>query len=209
MVNKTLFASLIIILIINVSSVLAITCSIGNSRMVLRANVGDVIEKYILVKNVNDVSVVIEMNPSGDLASYIKLKENNFTLQPGEDKKAYFELKVGKNGTTETNINIQFTPVGEKGGCGLSSTLIVLAGGESLDDEVVVPDDEVPTNDTGVEPVTPPKPIKIGTVGILLILTALIFIVFIALVIVYYSKNKKDFQKIDEKKLNQKKSSRL
>ena len=46
---------IILILISSISLVHAITGSIGNARMVLRVNVGDTIEKYILVKNVNDI----------------------------------------------------------------------------------------------------------------------------------------------------------
>ena len=131
MVRKIICGALILLIIINISFISAITGSIGNARMVLRAEKGDIIEKSILVKNVNNVSVEIELSPSGDLADYLDIKDEKFTLSPNDEKKAYFTLKVGKDGTTETKINVKFNPVDEGNGIGLSSTIIVITGEES------------------------------------------------------------------------------
>lgn len=125
MVPKTL--QLILILLLTISSASAITASIGNSKMVLRSPPDVEVEKYILVKNVNNVSVTIEMIVNGDLKDNVKLKDNNFTLSPGEDKKAYFTIKADNEGSYTTKINVKFTP--EKGNAvGLSSTIIFIAG---------------------------------------------------------------------------------
>ena len=105
----------------------AITGSIGNARMVLRANLGDKIDKSILVKNVNNVSINIELNAEGDLAEDIIIKDKEFTLSPGEEKKASFTINVKKSGTTESKINVKFSPVEGGTGVGLSSTIIVIA----------------------------------------------------------------------------------
>jgi hypothetical protein len=59
--------------------------------MVLRMDVGETIEKYVLIKNVNDVPVNVEITPTGDLAEYVKLTETNLTLDVGEEEKAYFD----------------------------------------------------------------------------------------------------------------------
>jgi len=117
-----------------ISNIFAITGAIGNARMILRAQTGDEIEKYILVKNVNDIKLDIELSPSGDLAEDIDLKDTSFTLEAGEEKKAYFTLKVTKSGTTQGNIDIKFTPE-EGNGVGLSSTIIVIAEGEDLNEK--------------------------------------------------------------------------
>jgi len=110
------------------SSVLAVTGSIGNARMILRdVQAGDTIEKYILVKNVNTVPVDIELFAAGDLESDIKIIDNNFRLGAGEEKKAQFEIKVRKEGTSETKINVKFSPIDGGNGVGLSSTIIVIA----------------------------------------------------------------------------------
>lgn len=113
----------------SISLVNAITGSIGNARMVLRVNTGDKVEKYVLVKNVNEVPVNIELIKSGDLADYIEIKENNFTLAPGQDRKVYFTIDIREPGTSESKINVKFSPKEVGNGVGLSSTIIVIAEG--------------------------------------------------------------------------------
>ena len=129
--NKSFLVGLVFIFILIISligSVSAITGSLGNSRMILRANAGDTIEKYVLVKNVNEEEIKIGLRASGDLAEYIKLKENEFTIAPGGERKAYFTIKVPSNGTTESRIEVTFIKSDGKGsGVGLTSTIIVIA----------------------------------------------------------------------------------
>lgn len=109
----------------------AITGSIGNSRMILHLAVGEKIEKYILVRNVNDVPVKINISVSGELAKNIELKDKSFSLNPDEERKAYFTIKPTQNGTTESNVNVAFTPQ-DGSGVGLVSTVIVIANGTSM-----------------------------------------------------------------------------
>ena len=123
-----LIAFSLIIIVTLISNILAITASIGNARMVLRAETGDEIEKYVKVINVNDVRVDIELSASGDLEDYVEIIDDKFSLEPGEEKKAYFLVNVVKPGITETRINVKFIP--EQGnGVGFSSTIIVIAEG--------------------------------------------------------------------------------
>ncbi|MBU3906749.1 MAG: hypothetical protein KKA64_00690 [Nanoarchaeota archaeon] len=123
-----IFSVILLILIIN--SVYAITASIGNARMILRAEVGDVIERSILVKNVNSVPVNITLTVTGDLEKEIKLAETSFILEAGKEKNAQFSVDVTKKGTFESKINVGFMPIGGKNGAGLSSTIIIIASGE-------------------------------------------------------------------------------
>ncbi len=129
---KRLIAVCLLALIL-LNSVSAITGSIGNARMILREvdgkdiKVGDVIEKYVLVKNINDVAVDIELFASGDLADDITIISDKFSLVSGEDRKAYFQIEVTKAGTTESNINVKFTPQDGGNGVGLTSTIIIVA----------------------------------------------------------------------------------
>jgi hypothetical protein len=132
----------IILLLVFLSSVSAITGSIGNARMILRVDQGDVIERSILVKNVNDVAIDVEMFAEGDLKDYLTLEEEVFHLEPGEEKKAYFSLEVVEAGTTETTVNVKFTPVDGKNGVGLTSTIIVIAKDKGLKDIFFGGDDE-------------------------------------------------------------------
>ena len=126
--SKSLITSIFIIILMLsfVSSVYAITGSIGNARMILRPEIGDSIEKSILVKNVNDIAVDIELSTTGDLVEDIKIKDNKFRLNAGDEKKAFFTIDVRNSGTTETKINVKFIPIDGGNSVGLSSTIIII-----------------------------------------------------------------------------------
>ena len=202
--KKTVFILSLLITFVLIGNVLAITASIGNARMILRAEIGDKIEKYILVKNVNDVAVNIVLTASGDLEDYITIQNANFSLGPGEDKKAFFTIEVEKEGTTETKINVQFTPVGEKNGAGLSSTIIIIADGTNLDedtDEINTDENTDAESDTDSSIKSGPGNITGNIVGMdkkymaALIITGIMFIIFIVVLITYYSRFKKKSEK--------------
>ena len=115
--------------------------------MILRIAPGERIEKYVLVKNINDVVVTINISVSGDLKDNLELKENSFELQPEEEKKAYFTIKADDAGTTETKINIGFKP--EEGNTvGLSSAVIVIADEKYAGDNQLVEEDEEQSADS-------------------------------------------------------------
>lgn len=192
--KKNIYISLIIIVIIFgfISSAYAITGSIGNARMILKENqdgetikVGDKIEKYVLVKNVNEVNVDITLFSSGDLGEYVDIRDKEFTLAPGEEKKAYFIIEVKKGGTTETRINVQFSPE-EGNGVGLSSTVIIIAEKSGLFDWFDNNEDEVDIrkNDDSEENT------NMGFPVILLLTTTIVFFIFFVLLVIAL-KNKK------------------
>ena len=113
----------------------AITASIGNSRMVLNAETGEEVERYILIRNVNDIDANVKLSASGQLNDTIKIRDDNFTLKSGDEKKAYFTIMAKEPGTTESKILIQFTGVGDKNGVGLASTVTFVASGESIKED--------------------------------------------------------------------------
>ncbi len=121
----------VISLIILAAIVSATTASIGNSRMILHLSPSESVDKYILVKNVNDFPVNITLTAEGDLKDNIKIKDTSFTLQANEEKNAYFTIKAQKSGTSESKINVLFKP--EEGNTvGLVSTIIVTVGGADI-----------------------------------------------------------------------------
>lgn len=138
------------ILISSFQTALAITGSLGNSRMVLRLAPGESVEKSVLVKNVNSEPLDIELSASGDLADNIKIKDESFTLKAGEEKKAYFTIKAVNEGTTESKINVKFTP-SEGNGVGLAATIIVISGQDNGTDN-----SEDPNSDSNS--ITPQNP---------------------------------------------------
>ena len=131
----------------------ALTATVGNARMVLRMEVGETLERSILVRNVNDVPVTIELSVSGALADGIDLNEDSFDLAPGEEKKAYFTVSPEEDATTNSKINIKFIPE-EGNAVGFSSAIIVIAGegGEPtpIEDNTDNTDSEA-QNDTNVQ----------------------------------------------------------
>ena len=221
---KLLICFVLIMMILTlVSSVYAITGSIGNARMIVRVEQGEEIEKYILVKNVNDVSVDVELFAVGDLAEDIEIEDTEFTLQGGDERKAYFTIKVRDAGTSETKINVKFSPTDGGNGVGLSSTVIVIAkekegvdffeklfGGGSEDNE-----DEENNGDGGVsvgfgekqeknaeEDVSESvEAKKVNGRGLLMgLFTFLILIAFLILLVIAKSVNKKRWLGIKQKK---------
>ena len=190
--------SFVVVLIFLSSSVFAITGSIGNARMILRAEQGDSIEKYILVKNVNNVSVNIELSASGDLEDYVDIKDSNFSLGPEEEKKAYFTIQAAKPGTTETKINVKFSPVDGKNGVGLSSTVIVITketgwfdwlGDDSEEDEGIGVE---PDDNSAETKVDNPKSLSGKSLVLIgLLITTLIVTVAFVLVLIWANKKRK------------------
>ena len=181
MSNKIILLGLILFL--SIASVSAITASIGNSRMILRPEVGEVVEKYILVKNINEVSVAIEVFASGDLAEDVEVIDDKFTLAPGEEKRAYFTIQAKKAGSTETKMNVQFTP-SEGQGVGLASTVVVItSGGENSFEPIA---DETEESDFSFNP-NPNNVLEtdkgLSVPQILAISTAALIILFIVLII--------------------------
>ena len=136
--KKLIFGILVVsfslLLSFNVS---AITAKIGNGKMILNVEVGDTVEKSIWVINDNDVAVDITLIPSGDLERDVEVLENNFRLEPMEDKSARFKIPITEAGRTETRINVKFTPVDGTQEVGLASLIIINAGevGSLSDDE--------------------------------------------------------------------------
>ena len=198
-----------------IGQVSALTGSIGNARMILRdVETGDVIKKTILVKNVNNIPVDIELFASGDLEDSVKIIDNNFRLDAGEEKKAAIEIEVKKSGTTETKINIKFSPIDGGNGVGLSSTIIIIAekgpgfieglfgDDDSSDDgsDDGVGDDSNMGND---EVSSGSNMLKIG-----LSATAFIFLVFVIL-LYFAAKKKREIESHEKKdlKIKPKKSS--
>lgn len=193
----TLISVMLILLIANVS---ALTGSIGNARMILYPEVGEVLEKSILVKNINNVSLDINVTSEGDLVNSINIIDKEFTLLPNEEKKAYFTIKSDKKGTYESRVNIQFTPL-EGNGFGLSSTVILIVGGSS----------DNSNNNTNIDPITGniidgnTKTSKLLIFGLI----SLFLFVIILILLVYLNKTKKDLNEKEEiTKLKKKVKSR-
>jgi len=156
-ITKELVIVIAIIILINVTFISALTGSMGNAKMILRPEVNGftttTIEKSILTNNVNDIPINITLE-IGEGEDFLELIDEEYTLNPGENRKAEFLVKVRKEGTYNGKINVFFSPIeGKEPGVVLSSTIIVIAkkdqGYEEIDDETE-PSDEEESNDGSV-----------------------------------------------------------
>ena len=130
--KRAIIPTFVISLILFSVIVSATTASIGNAKMILSLSPRETVERSILVRNVNDVPVTITLTPEGDLKDDIELEETEFVLSPREEKKAYFTIRAQNTGTTNSQINVLFTP--EDGNVvGLVSKIIVIVDGSDSD----------------------------------------------------------------------------
>jgi hypothetical protein len=195
LIISTLLVSLI--LLSAIAQVSAITGRLGNSRMVLRLDVGEEARRSLLVENVNDVPITIEMAASGDLAGNVEFEENSFTLQPGEEKKAYFTIETKEPGTTETKINVMFKPP-QGTGVGLSANIVVISEGEAIGENEETPaedneDSEVNEENPGFSFNPSGQNVQAGSEGsfkftpITILTISTIFLIVVFLILIIYS----------------------
>ncbi|MEK6820201.1 MAG: hypothetical protein AABX71_00635 [Nanoarchaeota archaeon] len=119
------------LILLSVCSVVALTGSMGNARMILYPEVGffgTTLDKTILVKNVNNVSVNITLEASEEIADITKILDKNFILEPGEDRQARFELNIRKKQTYDGRIVVMFKSLEneKEPGVALSSRIIII-----------------------------------------------------------------------------------
>ena len=124
--KKILLTLLIIALIFPIIS--ALTGSIGNAKIIIQTqgNVPQTVEKTILVKNINSIPVEITLSLDEDAEEFIELIDENFTLQPNENKSARFLVHIDENKNYEGKIFVEFSADGESSVI-LPATVIVIA----------------------------------------------------------------------------------
>ncbi len=194
--NQQYLAILLLGLIISASFASAITATLGNSRMILRAEEGETVENFLRVINTNDIPVDIEITATGDLEKDFKLRDDKFSLAPKEEKRAYFTVKSKDEGSFQTKLNVLFRPA-EGNAVGLLANVILIVGesDSDLDEEdlnttitgdVVQSDSE--DNDSGFSFgqknsgassssfSLSPSTILIGSTGLLIIVLIVLFI---------------------------------
>ena len=140
MKRLSVIVAILLLLVLNTGFSSAITGAMGNARMVLYPEVNGwintVIEKSILVKNVNNESINITLQIDEEAEKFIELIDKSFILEPNTEKEAQFIVKVKKEGTYTAKINIFFSSIDDKkAGVALSSEIIVIAKKDQRYDE--------------------------------------------------------------------------
>lgn len=203
-IKKTLvFAFAILFLISGSVLVSAITGSIGNGKMVLYPEVNGwtntIIDKTILVNNVNEVPVNVTLKLDSNSSEFIELIDESFILEAGESKKAEIIIKVKKEGTYEGRVNVFFRPAeGTEAGVVLSSTIIVIAKKDTgYEEEEEDPEEEVEEEINPENPEQQEKPSKL--IKFWGISTLILVVVLLILLYIWGKKRKKSKRKTKRK----------
>jgi len=123
-----------ILFILSISLTSALAGSIGNAMMIIRAEKGDIIDKYLIIRNVNEVPVYVDLSVSEGFSDKISLLNESFILEPGEEEKAYFTINVGDSVQIEGNIYIKFSSGNQtETGVGLTSKIAVITESQVVD----------------------------------------------------------------------------
>lgn len=131
---KNKLSLILIFLFLALPLVNGITGSIGNAKAIVNLDLkkSNILERTVLIKNVNNISVNIKLEAADDLEGITEIIDNNFLLKENEEKNARFKVNVPKEGTYNGNIIVFFKPIEGKGaGVVLQSNLIIKANGNS------------------------------------------------------------------------------
>lgn len=128
MKKKLLIITILFILLVPFVS--AITGSIGNAKAIVTVDLSksNVLERTVLVRNVNNFSISVKLEPADDLEKITEIIDKEFELGPGEEKKARFKVTIPEPKTYSGNIVVFFNPPEGKGaGVVLQANLIIKA----------------------------------------------------------------------------------
>lgn len=117
--------SVLFILVVLVAPVYALTASLGSSRAVINFELKDggsnILERDVIVRNVNDYPIEVTLEGDGDFKGVITFPVNPVTLDADSEKPIPFKVKISQPGTLEGKINVYF-----RRGDGIQETPAVL-----------------------------------------------------------------------------------
>ena len=200
--RQIIFVTLAGMLLAKIFLVSAITGSMGNARMTLYPEVNGktftTIEKTILIRNINNVSANISLKTDADGEKFLEIVDKEFVLQPNEEKKAKFVVKVKEEGNYQGKINVFFSPSEEKGaGVVLTSTITIIAKEDQSENINEIDSDK---NSLINEDEIGDSKINKGTIFLLISTLVLLAILICLFVLVSKKNKKKKVEKKDEKK---------
>jgi len=138
-----------ILFMASVESVLALSATIGNAKMILRPDItpGEVtrIQKSILIKNVNEYPVTVTLTPDDTLAQIINMPTTEYKLQPDEQVDVPFTITLTREGKYDGKIFVLFKPDDPNirdSPVGLTSRVIIVTSGYTGEEETETPENE-------------------------------------------------------------------
>ena len=197
--------ALVFALFVSVGFVSAITAKIGNARMVLYPefeNGKAIVEKSIKIINDNDVAVNVTLESDEALKDITEIIDENFILQPGEEKDAEFIITIEEEGNYDGRINIFFQEFGEKNGVALSSRVIIYASSDNSER----PENDIRENEESENSeASQQNPIglfaeKVNLSPVKIFFGGTTLVLIIVLAFLFYVMNKKEIQNLKKKR---------
>lgn len=103
----------IIGVLLSVNMVFGLSASIGNAKAIIRVDLNEVptiINRTILVNNVNEIPVSVAIKPNDDIKDIIQIEDKVFDLKPDASLKAKFKIVLKRPGTYRGKILVSFYP---------------------------------------------------------------------------------------------------
>ena len=167
----TFFILFILATIFIIQASLALIIYLRPPKMIIRVNVTPdqpaIIERFLEVKNDNNVTVDVEFRPDGDIKD-ITTVENRITLEPNEIRNVDFTVEVKEPGTYNGKINVIYYAANSTG-VALQAEILIFAEGPEVTTTI-------PDRVTGS-----------FLQGLSWTLVSLIFVVIIVLILIVYA----------------------
>lgn len=167
----TFFILFIISTIFIIQSTLALIVYLRPPKMIIRVNVTPnqpaIIERFLEVKNDNNVTVDVEFRPDGDIKD-ITTMEKRITLEPKEIRNVNFTVEVKEPGTYNGKIIVIYYATNSTG-VALQAEILIFAKGPKVTTTI-------PNPTTGS-----------FLLGLSWIHLSLIFVIIIVLILVIYA----------------------
>ncbi|MFC1768992.1 hypothetical protein ACFLZX_04480 [Nanoarchaeota archaeon] len=96
-----------------------------------------VVERIITPINDENVSIKVNIEPAKGLENITEIIDNDFILEPGEEKDARYNFVISEPGTYNGSLLVRFTPTTGDIGVGLEGTFDIFAveKGKAVDDQ--------------------------------------------------------------------------
>jgi len=134
--NFKLIVVIIFVFLIATNTASALSATIGNAKMVLRPEITPgktkVIQRSILIKNVNEYPVQVTLTVDPMLKEIITMPKSEYTLQADEQVDVPFTIRLNKEGLYDGKIYVLFKPGAEgiaDSPVGLTSHIVIITKG--------------------------------------------------------------------------------
>jgi len=133
-----------------------------------------IIERFLEVRNDNNETVNVSLQPGGDIAEITNV-EQNIALEPNETRKVDFAVEITEPGTYNGKITVTYS-LGQMPGVGLDAEIIIFATGPEN------PVTTTPTETTTIESNPFTGNVVLGLswthIGIIFLIVIILFIVY-------------------------------